>query len=302
MLQLHDQLISHVRINVSFEKHQIIAGSLSSDAKRYTPLSCDAKRNTPRRFGIGLVDPPSGVLPSQASRISGRGKGPNSCAEGSRPFDRRRRQGTRADVSTVSRELRRNALPSGRYSPLHAAGAYQLRRRREAVLERICRLRDFVGDRLSEGWTPEQIAGGSRPAMSAACAPWGSKPSTPSSTARCKGEELWRYLTRRHKRRRPRGARPSRDTIKDRAFIHDRPKTSKAASTLAIGRAISSPVSARDPCCLPWPRGSPERPPRKPSRSCSPCSGGSIPPCENPSLSITTQPSQSTPCREPCAT
>ena len=29
--------------------------------------------------------------------------------------------------STVSRELLRNGLPSGRYSPLHAAGAYQLR-------------------------------------------------------------------------------------------------------------------------------------------------------------------------------
>ena len=36
---------------------------------------------------------------------------------------------------------------------------------------------------------------------------------------------MWRYLTRRHKRRRPRRARPSRDTIKDRASIHDRPKT-----------------------------------------------------------------------------
>ena len=56
--------------------------------------------------------------------------------------------------STVSRELRRNALPSGRYSPLYAAGAYQRRRRREAVLER-----------------------------DVACAPWGSKPSTPSSIA-----------------------------------------------------------------------------------------------------------------------
>src|SRR5690349_25090954 len=50
--------------------------------------------------------------------------------------------------STVSRELRRNALPSGRYSPLHAAGAYQRRRRRDAVLERDRRLRDFVCDRL----------------------------------------------------------------------------------------------------------------------------------------------------------
>ena len=31
--------------------------------------------------------------------------------------------------STISRELSRNRLPSGRYSPLHAAGAYQLRDR-----------------------------------------------------------------------------------------------------------------------------------------------------------------------------
>ena len=34
-----------------------------------------------------------------------------------------------------------------------------------------------------------------------------------------KAETLWRYLTRRHKRRRPRRARASRDTIKDRASI-----------------------------------------------------------------------------------
>ena len=61
--------------------------------------------------------------------------------------------------STVSRELRRNALPSGRYSPLHAAGAYQLRRRREAILEKDPTLRTFVRDRLAEGWAPEQIAG-----------------------------------------------------------------------------------------------------------------------------------------------
>src|SRR6185503_14102460 len=80
--------------------------------------------------------------------------------------------------STVSRELRRNALPSGRYSPLHAAGAYQRRRQRDAVLDRTAR----------------------------------------------KGEDLWRYLIRRHKRRRPRRARPSRDRIKDRASIHDRPR------------------------------------------------------------------------------
>ena len=85
--------------------------------------------------------------------------------------------------STVSRELRRNALPSGRYSPLHAAGAYQRRRRREAVLERDRRLRDFVCDRLAEDGHRSRSPAGSRPAMSAACAPWGSKLSTPSSIA-----------------------------------------------------------------------------------------------------------------------
>ena len=55
--------------------------------------------------------------------------------------------------STISRELSRNKLPSGRYSPLHAAGAYQLRRRREALIERDRALRTFVVDRLAEGWT-----------------------------------------------------------------------------------------------------------------------------------------------------
>ena len=39
-----------------------------------------------------------------------------------------------------------------------------------------------------------------------------------------KAEELWRYLTRRHRCRRARHARPSRDTIRGRASIHDRPK------------------------------------------------------------------------------
>jgi hypothetical protein len=52
-----------------------------------------------------------------------------------------------------------NGLPSGRYSPLHAAGAYQLRRRRGALIERDRALRTFVVDRLAEGWTPEQISG-----------------------------------------------------------------------------------------------------------------------------------------------
>ena len=52
---------------------------------------------------------------------------------------------------TVWRELSRDRLPSGRYSPLHAAGAHELRRRHEARLERDRALRIFVVDRLAEG-------------------------------------------------------------------------------------------------------------------------------------------------------
>src|SRR4051794_29011680 len=62
-------------------------------------------------------------------------------------------------ASTVSRELRRNALPKGGYLPVHAEGCYLARRQRPAVLERDERLGRFVRERLLEGWTPEQIAG-----------------------------------------------------------------------------------------------------------------------------------------------
>src|SRR6202007_1961579 len=91
--------------------------------------------------------------------------------------------------STISCELSRNKLPSGRYSPLHAAGTYPLRRRREAPIERERALRTFI------------------------------------YRAAQRAEQLWRYLARRHKRRRPRRSRPSQDTIKDRVSIHERPKT-----------------------------------------------------------------------------
>ena len=127
--------------------------------------------------------------------------------------------------STVSRELRRNAWPSGRSSPLSAAGADHRRRWRDAVLERDRRLRDFVCDRLAEGWTPEQIAGWLKAGHERGLRALGFEAiyAFVDRAAR-KGEELWRSLTRRHRRRRPRRARPSRDMIKDRASIHDRPR------------------------------------------------------------------------------
>src|SRR5689334_24825482 len=62
-------------------------------------------------------------------------------------------------ASTVSRELRRNALPKGGHLPVHAEGCYRERRQRPAVLGRDKRLGRLVRERLLEGWTPKQIAG-----------------------------------------------------------------------------------------------------------------------------------------------
>ncbi|MCH8167336.1 MAG: IS30 family transposase [Proteobacteria bacterium] len=61
--------------------------------------------------------------------------------------------------SSISRELKRNALDSGRYAAHVADGAYLLRRQRSALLERDKRLARFVRDRLMEGWSPQQISG-----------------------------------------------------------------------------------------------------------------------------------------------
>jgi IS30 family transposase len=62
-------------------------------------------------------------------------------------------------ASTISREVRRNALAGGAYRPSIADGGYLLRRQRAAILEMDAKLAAYVTDRLAEGWTPEQIAG-----------------------------------------------------------------------------------------------------------------------------------------------
>jgi transcriptional regulator with XRE-family HTH domain len=85
-------------------------------------------------------------------------------------------------ASTVSRELRRNALPRGGHLPVHAEGGYLERRQRPAVLERDERLGRFVRDRLLEGWTPEQIAGWLRRGEERGLRPVSTETITPSST------------------------------------------------------------------------------------------------------------------------
>jgi transposase, IS30 family len=128
-------------------------------------------------------------------------------------------------ASTVSRELRRNALPRGGYLPVHAEGCYRERRQRPAVLERDAKLGRFVRERLLEGWTPEQIAGwlkrGEERGLRAVA----------TETiyafihrAGQRGEKLWKLLPRGRARR----GRQPRSTIAERRSIHDRPEAVQA--------------------------------------------------------------------------
>src|SRR3712207_1420567 len=134
------------------------------------------------------------------------------------------RQLSRA-ASTVSRELRRNALPKGGYLPVHAEGCYLERRQRPAVLERDAKLARSLRERLREGWTPEQIAG------------WlkrGEERGLPAVSLETiyafihrpgqRGEKLWKLLPRGRARRGRRRARQPRSVIAERRSIHDRPE------------------------------------------------------------------------------
>lgn len=124
--------------------------------------------------------------------------------------------------STISRELRRNALDGGAYRPVPAEGAYLLRRQRPARLERDDKLRGYVLARLLEGWTPEQIAGrlgkgieiGLGLISTEAIYAW------IYSKART-ADGLWRYLTRARPRR-GRRKRPSKDRIAEKTHISER--------------------------------------------------------------------------------
>ena len=61
--------------------------------------------------------------------------------------------------STVARELRRNGSRTGGYRPVYAHEQARARRWSGARLERDDELRACVLERLSWGWSPEQIAG-----------------------------------------------------------------------------------------------------------------------------------------------
>src|SRR5947208_6467435 len=124
-------------------------------------------------------------------------------------------------ASTISRELRRNALPRGGHLPVHAEGCYRERRQRQAVLERDAKLGRFVRERLLEGWTPERIAGwlkrGEERGLGRVSA------ETTYAFLHRPGQKGEKLLPRGRARRGRRRARRSRSTIAGRRSIHDRP-------------------------------------------------------------------------------
>src|SRR5919205_1068710 len=123
-------------------------------------------------------------------------------------------------ASTISRELRRNALPKGGYLPVHADGCYLERRQRQALLERDERLGRFVRERLLEGWAPEQIAGWLKRGEERGLG----RVSVETIYAFIhrpgqKAEKLWKLLPRGRARRGRRRARQPRSAIAERRSI-----------------------------------------------------------------------------------
>ena len=130
--------------------------------------------------------------------------------------------------STVSRELTTQApCRAGairRFTPpepINCAGGVK------PSSKKIRFLKTFVYNRLAgEMRTPEQISGWLKGRNEPRLRAVGCETIYAFIyRAAQKAEQLWRYLTRHHKRRRPPRSRPSRDTINDRVSIHERPET-----------------------------------------------------------------------------
>ena len=127
--------------------------------------------------------------------------------------------------STVSREMSRNGGYDRYRATLADENAWaRARRPKYCKLANNPRLRQAVAGKLRLDWSPEQIAGWLKTKNELALQVVGCE-TIYSFIYRGaqKAETLWRYLLHRHKRRRPRHARPARELIKDRTSIHDRP-------------------------------------------------------------------------------
>ena len=151
--------------------------------------------------------------------------------------------------STVWRELCRNRLPSGRYSPLHAAGAYQLR----GGVKRGSKEIEPYGPSLStgsqKGGPRSKFQAGSRAETNLACGPWVARRSTPSSTGQRNRPSSYGVTSRAITNA---AARADRDLRKIPSRVAspstNGPSMSRPEPRAATGRVTSSFVSVHGQC------------------------------------------------------
>jgi IS30 family transposase len=133
---------------------------------------------------------------------------------------------------TINREIKRNVMPSGGYKPTYAEGSYLERRQREAILEQDEKLERFVINRLTEGWTPEQISGWLKRGEEKNLRGLGTETIYRFIyRASQKAEKLWKLLPRGKTTRKQQAKRKTKSTIPDRSSIHDRPKEVESRAT-----------------------------------------------------------------------
>jgi hypothetical protein len=127
--------------------------------------------------------------------------------------------------------------------------------------ETDAKLAAYVTDRLTEGWTPEQVAIGAplvRATMATGRLRLGIERGLGAVCTETiygwiyrtgqKAGRLWRYLTRHHARRRKRHGRASRDTIAEKTHISQRSEDADAvchcADIFHVVRDQNDPVTA----------------------------------------------------------
>ncbi len=121
-------------------------------------------------------------------------------------------------ASTISRELRRNAVPEGAYDNRHAQRRAVQRRHAASALPRIdAQTWGIVEARLREDWSPEQIAGTGEVAVSV------ERIYQHIASDRQRGGTLWQHLRRRKRRRRHRCGTPRERQRFGGRRIHERP-------------------------------------------------------------------------------
>ena len=129
-------------------------------ASRRTPLSSDAKCNTPRRFDIGKVVQDlkecchAILFASVGGRKETRSKRFARWLRGGRWAPLPGRLVGRKPPHLPGAAAERTPFGRALAAQPFAAGAINCAGGVEAILEREAALRLFVGDRLAEGWTP----------------------------------------------------------------------------------------------------------------------------------------------------